>query len=85
MDFGDNPNIVYTGLRNAKVLMTDLRTPTSQAATLCRVPGGKAVIGVKRVDDGAVPFGLVASAMGNEVSRTKAKLILAVDLRYAIR
>lgn len=68
LDFGKDANLVYAGMRNASVLLTDLRTPCVSSTSICRVPGGKAVVGVKRLDDSAVPFGLVASAMGNEVS-----------------
>jgi WD repeat-containing protein 21A len=52
-------------MRNASVILSDLRTPDNNA--ICSVPGGKAVVGVKRLNDAAVPYGLVASAMGNEV------------------
>lgn len=67
IDFGTDRNVVYAGMRNSTVILADLRTPSVHPTALCRVPGGKAVVGVKRLEDGAVPFGLVASAMGNEV------------------
>lgn len=49
------------------MILTDLRTPAVLGNAICRVPGRKAVVGVKRLDDAAVPYGLVASAMGSEV------------------
>lgn len=54
-------------MRNSSVLLSDLRTPDISSTAICSVPGGKAVVGVKRLNDAAVPYGLVASAMGNEV------------------
>lgn len=64
-------NIIYAGLRNSQVLMVDKRTDGRE---LCSVVGqtvrGKAVVGVRRLKDFTVPFGLVASGMASEVSRS---------------
>lgn len=70
LDFGKSPDLLYVGMRNSSVVCADLRTPWIQPNVVCRVPGGKAVVGVKRLDDAAVPYGLVASAMGHEVGHT---------------
>jgi hypothetical protein len=58
------PNIVYAGLRNSTILSGDFRSgKLSPIASL----GHKAVVKVQRLQDSAVPFGLLASGMGNKV------------------
>ena len=64
------PDLVFVGLRSSSILLEDLRvnpTPRNVVASMRR---GKAVVGVRRLRDSASPWGLVASAMGDEVSRT---------------
>lgn len=62
-------NIVYTGLRNSRIHAEDLRIRGGRtSAAIAKLQRGKAVIGIKRLKDSAVPYGLVASGMSNEVS-----------------
>lgn len=62
-------NLVYAGLRNAQVVLADMRTPDANPNYICRSTKSKAVVGVRRLADSTVPFGVVASAMGDEVCR----------------
>ena len=64
-----SPDIVFAGLRSGKVAMEDLRVQPSRNR-INPVGGtkrGKAVVGVKRLKDSAVPSGLLVSGMGDEV------------------
>lgn len=61
-------NIIFAGLRSGNVLLEDLRVDTHVKTTIASTKKGKAVVGVKRLKDSAVPFGLVVSGLGDEVS-----------------
>ena len=62
-------NIVYAGLRNSRIHVEDLRVRGGRTSSaIAKLDRGKAVIGIKRLKDSAVPYGLVASGMNNEVS-----------------
>lgn len=61
-------DLLYAGLRNGTAHLVDLRSPPSAHNQIVRSLGGKAIVNVKKVDDGAVPFGLAISAMNHEVS-----------------
>jgi hypothetical protein len=63
----DSENTCHIGLRNSSVLLKDYRTPGAPKRTISK-PGGKAVVGVRRLNDAAVPWGLVVSSMAHEVS-----------------
>lgn len=61
-------NLVFAGLRNGTAHLVDLRAQPSAPGQIVRSLAGKAIVGVKKVDDGTVPFGLAVSAMNSEVS-----------------
>lgn len=59
---------IYYGLRNGAVHFDDLREKSGKSGQVARCIKGKAVIGVRKLNDGAVPFGLAVSALSHEVS-----------------
>jgi hypothetical protein len=61
-------DIRYVGLRNSQIIRSDLRTPSRGVDVISKMQRGKAVVKVQRLDDSAVPFGLLASGMCSEVS-----------------
>ena len=61
-------NLVYAGLRNADILLEDLRIRPRVQNVLTRTLKGKAVVGVKKMKEALVPWGLAVSGMSNEVS-----------------
>jgi WD repeat-containing protein 21A len=61
-------DLVYAGLRGSTVSLEDLRIAPGIPNVVAAMPGRKAIVGVKRLKDSAVPWGLAASAMGDEVS-----------------
>ncbi|ORY26498.1 hypothetical protein BCR39DRAFT_540981 [Naematelia encephala] len=61
------PNILYAGLRSSAILMQDLRVHPQSSRPTMTMPSGKAMVGVKRLRDSAVPWGLVASAMDHQL------------------
>jgi len=64
-----DPNLVYTGLRTGNVILEDLRVQPGLLNFVARPTGkGKAVARVHRLNDGAVPWGIVVSRLGDEVS-----------------
>jgi hypothetical protein len=63
-----DPNLVYTGLRSGMVSLEDLRVPPGVGNVVGFGKTGKAVAKVKRVSDGAVPWGMIVSRLGDEVS-----------------
>ena len=64
----DTSDLLYAGLRNSMIILEDLRVPSGHTNVVASSKRGKAVIGVKRVKDSAVPWGLITTAMGDEVS-----------------
>jgi hypothetical protein len=74
-------NLVYAGLRSGKIQLHDLRIPASQNQIVGRMQQGKAVVGVKRLKDDAVPYGVLASGMGSEVSLLRLPEAAKADLR----
>lgn len=72
-------NVVFAGLRSGIVSMEDLRvTPAHKRVNkIAATQKGKAVVGVKRLKDSAVPWGLVVSGMGDE--------LLLYDIRFGQR
>ncbi|GFZ44537.1 hypothetical protein JCM24511_02260 [Saitozyma sp. JCM 24511] len=60
-------DLVYAGLRGSTVSLEDLRIAPGMPNVVAAMPGGKAIVGVKRLKDSAVPWGLAASAMGDEM------------------
>ena len=60
-------HLVYAGLRNGRVVVDDQRTKGGRPQVVGKTTRGKAVVGVKRLNDGAVPFGLIVSALQDEV------------------
>lgn len=67
-------DIVFAGLRNSSILMEDLRTAAGKPNVVTSLPRGRAVTGVKRLKDSAVPWGLVASGLENQ--------LMIYDLRF---
>lgn len=61
-------DLVFTGQRSGLVTCEDLRVKPKSPVVVGGTRGRKAVVNVKRVQDGAVPWGLVVSGMGDEVS-----------------
>lgn len=68
-------NIVYAGLRNSRIHLEDLRIRGGRTKALAKLDRGKAVVGLKRLKDSAVPYGLVASGMSNEVRHSHDPLL----------
>ncbi|WVF66541.1 hypothetical protein IAT40_001281 [Kwoniella sp. CBS 6097] len=71
-------DLVFVGQRNGSVGLEDLRTPPTPSAIMQNVvaqtTNRKAIVGVKRLDDAAVPWGLAVSGMGHE--------LMIFDIRY---
>lgn len=61
-------DLVFAGQRSGLVTCEDLRVKPKSPVVVGGTRGRKAVVNVKRVQDGAVPWGLVVSGMGDEVS-----------------
>ncbi|WVQ82895.1 hypothetical protein IAT38_005031 [Cryptococcus sp. DSM 104549] len=68
-------DLVYVGQRSGKVALVDLREHGKATNTAASTVKRKAVVGVKRLADGAVPWGLAVSGMSHEM--------LLFDVRYA--
>jgi WD repeat-containing protein 21A len=60
-------NLVYAGLRNGVVSLEDLRVEPGGVNRVGHTIKGKAVVGVKRLKDSAVPWGMVVSGLDSEV------------------
>ncbi|KAL1405348.1 hypothetical protein Q8F55_008979 [Vanrija albida] len=74
--YRSDPNTVYAGLRSSHVIVEDLRAAgRGHGSTLATMPAGKAVIGVQRLKDSAVPWGLLVSAMNHQ--------LYIYDIRFA--
>ncbi|WWC90187.1 uncharacterized protein L201_005120 [Kwoniella dendrophila CBS 6074] len=67
-------DLVYVGQRSGHVSLEDLRTSSRTQNIVASTIKGKAVVGVKRLSDSAVPWGLVVSGMSHEM--------LLFDVRY---
>lgn len=84
-----DPNTIYAGLRSSQVTLEDLRSPPRHhSTTIAIMPGGKAVTGVRKLKDSAVPWGMLASAMGNQVSTAQRRVthppqLYIYDTRFA--
>ncbi|WVQ94155.1 hypothetical protein IAU59_001233 [Kwoniella sp. CBS 9459] len=76
-----NRDLVFVGQRNGHVGLEDLRTPSTPSTAMQNVVAGtmnrKAIVGVKRLDDAAVPWGLVVSGMSHE--------LMLFDIRFNAR
>lgn len=59
---------MFAGLRSSDVILEDLRVSPKAQHCVGKMQKGKAVVGVRRLKDSAVPWGLLASGMGSEVS-----------------
>jgi hypothetical protein len=64
-------DIVYAGLRNSGIGLGDFRVSNGIIQPIATT-GRKAITSVRRLQDSAVPFGLIASGMGDQVSQAKA-------------
>ena len=62
-----SPDLVFAGLRSSLVLMEDLRVQSRMPNVVAMAANRRAVIGVKRLKDSAVPWGLMVSAMDDQV------------------
>ena len=51
------------------VVLEDLRVGPGTSEVLVQLPSKGAVVGLKRLDDGACPWGLLTSGMSNQASR----------------
>ncbi|WWC57597.1 uncharacterized protein I303_100129 [Kwoniella dejecticola CBS 10117] len=67
-------DLVYVGQRSGNVSLEDLRVNTRHQNVVASTVKGKAVVGVKRLDDSAVPWGCIVSGMSHEM--------LLFDVRY---
>ncbi|WVW81278.1 hypothetical protein I302_103269 [Kwoniella bestiolae CBS 10118] len=67
-------DLVFAGQRSGNVTLEDLRTSPRNSNIVASTLKGKAVVGVKRLQDSAVPWGLVVSGMSHEM--------LLFDVRY---
>lgn len=61
-------HLVLAGLRSGNVLLEDLRVRPEHHDSIASTRKGKAVVGVKRLKDSSVPWGMVVSGMSHEVS-----------------
>lgn len=86
-----DPNLVFAGLRNGSVALEDLRVTSRQINRVGGTVKQKAVVGVRRLSDSAVPWGLVVSGLSDEVSlgwilhtrlRADAQLLI-YDIRFS--
>ena len=62
-----SPDLIFAGLRSSSVLLEDLRVQSTTPNVVASAADGRAVIGVKRLKDSVVPWGLVVSAMDDPV------------------
>ena len=62
-----SPDLVLAGLSSSSVLLEDLRVQSTTPNVVASTVEGRPVIGVKRLKDSAVPWGLVVSAMDDQV------------------
>ncbi|CAD6588971.1 MAG: hypothetical protein TREMPRED_005223, partial [Tremellales sp. Tagirdzhanova-0007] len=69
-----SPDLVFAGLRSSLVLLEDLRVQSRMRCVVALAANRRAVIGVKRLKDSAVPWGLVVSAMDDQ--------LLLFDVRF---
>lgn len=60
-------DLVWAGMRSGAILLDDLRTPQGRASSVGSMPRGRAVTGLKRLDDAAVPYGLIAAGMHHQL------------------
>ncbi|KAK8844761.1 hypothetical protein IAR55_006611 [Kwoniella newhampshirensis] len=70
-------DLVFVGQRSGNVALEDLRISSRIQNVVASTQKGKAVVGVKRLNDGAVPWGLAVSGMGDEM--------LLFDVRFGDR
>lgn len=59
-------DVLFAGLRSSAIILEDLRV-ARQTSSLATLPRGKAVTSVQRLKDSAVPFGLLASGLDNQL------------------
>ncbi|CAD6564406.1 MAG: hypothetical protein TREMPRED_004976 [Tremellales sp. Tagirdzhanova-0007] len=69
-----SPDLIFAGLRSSSVLLEDLRVQSTTPNVVASAADGRAVIGVKRLKDSVVPWGLVVSAMDDP--------LLLFDVRF---
>ena len=86
----NDPNLVYAGLRNGSVALEDLRVTSRQINRVGGTVKQKAVVGVRRLSDSAVPWGLIVSGLSDEVrscsytfSRKCSCQLLIYDIRFS--
>lgn len=60
-------NLVWAGMRSGAILLDDLRTPQGRASLIGTLPRGRAVTGLQRLSDTAVPYGLVVAGMDHQI------------------
>ncbi|WWD22685.1 hypothetical protein CI109_107178 [Kwoniella shandongensis] len=70
-------DLVFVGQRSGNVALEDLRISSRIQNVVASTQRGKAVVGVKRLSDAAVPWGLAVSGMGDEM--------LLFDVRFGDR
>ena len=83
-----SPDLVFAGLRSSSVFLEDLRAQSKIPNVVAATAAGRAVIGVKRLKDSAVPWGLAVSAMDDQVRGELSSLVdrlSASALRHSIR
>jgi WD repeat-containing protein 21A len=60
-------DLVYAGLRSGSIVVDDLRTPQNRTLTVGVLPTQRLVTGVRRLNDAAVPYGLVAAGLDSQL------------------
>lgn len=70
-------DLVFAGLRSSAIVLEDLRTYTRGPNVVASLPAGRAVNGVRRLKDSAVPWGLAVSGLTNQLA--------IFDVRFARR
>ncbi|BEJ14534.1 hypothetical protein CspHIS471_0403010 [Cutaneotrichosporon sp. HIS471] len=62
-----SPDLVFAGLRSGSIVVDDLRTPQNKALTVGTMPTRRLITGLRRLNDAAVPYGLVAAGLDSQL------------------
>lgn len=68
-------DLVFAGLRSGNIVVDDLRTPQNRTSTVGTMPRKRLVTGLRRLNDAAVPYGLVAAGLDSQ--------LMLFDMRFS--
>ncbi|ORX35083.1 hypothetical protein BD324DRAFT_633845 [Kockovaella imperatae] len=60
-------NLVFAGLRNSAILLEDLRVSPRDSNVMGHTVKGRSVVGIKKLKDSVVPWGVAVSSMSDEL------------------